>query len=131
MTFILPETGKDQGHPLFVTVHEIKNNQGSIRVAIYDSAKTFMKTIWKGKKTHAKVGAVEVSFENVVPGTYAIGVFHDANDNGKFDSNLLGIPKEGFGFSNDAMGTFGPPSFHEAKFDWDGQKTISIKLKYF
>ena len=78
----------------------------------------------------AKSGEVQVSFENISPGDYAISVMHDANENNELDSNAFGIPKEGFGFSNDVMGMFGPPSFEKAKFKFTGDNIISITLKY-
>lgn len=59
---------------------------------------------------------VEALFDIVPDGEYAVKVFHDLNDNGRMDTNLFGIPKEPYGFSNNAMGTLGPPSFEEAKF---------------
>jgi len=58
---------------------------------------------------------VAVVFENLEPGDYAVSVIHDRNNNGKLDTNRLGIPKEGFAFGNNAMGIFGPPSFENAK----------------
>ena len=58
-----------------------------------------------------------VVFEDIPQGTYAIKVFHDANENSEHDTNFLGIPTESYGFSNDARGTFGPAKFADAKFD--------------
>ena len=84
----------------------------------------------KGKTTVTKAGEVQVVFENVAPGDYAISVMHDANENDELDSNAFGIPKEGFGFSNDAMGMFGPPSFEKAKFNFTGKNQVAITLKY-
>jgi uncharacterized protein (DUF2141 family) len=55
---------------------------------------------------------------------------HDSNENGKLDSNFFGVPKEGFGFSNDAMGSCGPPSFAKARVNLSADKMISIILKY-
>jgi len=49
-------------------------------------------------------------------GTYAVAVVHDADGNGKLNTNLLGMPRERYGFANDARGTFGPPSFEDASF---------------
>lgn len=59
-------------------------------------------------------------------------LFHDANGNGRLDSNRLGIPVGGIGFSNNATGSFGPPAFEKAAFDLpaDGAVTQSIKLAY-
>ena len=58
-----------------------------------------------------------VTFEQIPYGTYAIKIFHDENSNGELDTNFVGFPKESFGFSNDAMGKFGPPTFEQAKFE--------------
>ena len=55
-------------------------------------------------------------------GTYAVKLFHDANDNGRLDTNWIGIPKERFGFSNNAMGRFGPPDFDAVRFALDGPR---------
>ena len=52
----------------------------------------------------------------------------DANENEKLDTNFLGIPKEQFGFSNDAKGSFGPPSFESASFEVTQSKKIVINL---
>jgi uncharacterized protein (DUF2141 family) len=58
-------------------------------------------------------------------------VIHDENDNGKLDSGTFGIPREGFGFGNDAMGTFGPPSFKKASITVEqGKISISISMRY-
>jgi uncharacterized protein (DUF2141 family) len=67
----------------------------------------------------------------LVPGRYAVSVIHDQNGNGKLDTNLVGLPTEGYGFSRDARGTIGPPGFEAAAFDLPaaGAKQI-IKLGY-
>ncbi len=60
-------------------------------------------------------------FEDIPPGTYALAVIHDENMNGKLDTNWLGVPKEGYGFSNDVKAVRGAPSFSDASFPYDGQ----------
>ena len=63
------------------------------------------------------------------PGRYAVAAYVDDNRNGMQDKNLLGVPKEKYGFSNDVRGTFGPPDFAEAAFDIGGNVvTKSIHL---
>ena len=69
-----------------------------------------------------------VTFEGVPFGTYALKVFHDENDNGKLDTNFVGMPKEAFGFSNDAMGRFGPPDFDAASFEL-GQPELLLEIR--
>ena len=61
-------------------------------------------------------GSSSCDFSNLPNGTYAVSVYHDENDNGRLDANVLGIPKEGVGASNDAKAHFGPPNFNDAKF---------------
>ena len=58
-----------------------------------------------------------VTFEDLPYGTYAITILHDENGNLKVDANFLGIPKEGYGFSNNARNLFRAPKFEEAKFE--------------
>jgi uncharacterized protein (DUF2141 family) len=70
-------------------------------------------------------------FEDIPPGTYAIVVVHDENMNGKLDTNWLGIPTEGYGFSNNSKIVFKAPSFSEASFKYDGQNLeMTINLHY-
>jgi len=70
------------------------------------------------------------AFQDIPAGTYAIAVFHDTNSNTKLDKNFFGIPKEGYAFSNNVFGTFGPPDFDDASFELDGNKTVKIKMGY-
>ena len=126
----LPIHVNAQRQTLTVIIREVKNNKGVVRVALYNAEKEFMKTMWQSRSAKAKPGEVQTVFEDIPPGIYAISAIHDANENDKLDTNAAGIPKEGFGFSNNAVRMFGPPTFEEAKFVWDGQKKIEITLKY-
>jgi uncharacterized protein (DUF2141 family) len=64
-------------------------------------------------------------------GTYALVVVHDENMNGKLDTTRLGIPMEGYGFSNDARAFLGAPSFSAASFQYGGQNLeLTINLHY-
>ena len=71
---------------------------------------------------------VRVIFANLEAGDYAVMLFHDANSNGELDSNMLGIPSEGYGFSNN-VGRFGKPDFEEAMFTVTGETAIEINLR--
>lgn len=115
---------------LVVVIKNIKEAKGTIAVALFDNEADFTSKMRQGKTTVAKTDEIQVTFENIVPGIYAISVMHDANENDELDSNAFGIPKEGFGFSNDAMGMFGPPSFEKAKFNFTGENKVYITLKY-
>jgi uncharacterized protein (DUF2141 family) len=119
-----------QNQNLVVTVKNVQSDKGKIGVAVYNEEGEFMKKHWKVMSVVARTGDVQVVFENIPAGVYAISVMHDENENGELDSNFMGMPKEGFGFSNDAMGMFGPPSFEKAKFKHPAQPPLVITLKY-
>jgi uncharacterized protein (DUF2141 family) len=73
----------------------------------------------------------QVTLKNLPRGVYAVSVFHDENMNGRLDKNVLGIPKEGYGASNNPRKSMGPPKFAEAKFQLDQpEKVLEIKLLY-
>jgi uncharacterized protein (DUF2141 family) len=117
---------------LQVEVVNIKNNSGSIRVGLFDNEKDFLKKAVLGESVLANGEKVNVVIENIPAGEYAISVIHDENDNEELDVNFLGIPKEGFGFGNDAKGSFGPPSFEKAKVKiGEGVVKQVITLRYF
>ena len=65
-----------------------------------------------------------ISFDSIFPGKYAIQFFHDENENQKMDFNLIGIPKEKFGSSNDVKPVLGPPKFEKMLFNLTEDKKI-------
>jgi len=70
-------------------------------------------------------------FEDIPPGNYAMAVVHDENMNGKLDANWVGIPTEGYGFSNNAKALLGAPSFSAASFRYEGQSiNMTMRLNY-
>ena len=104
---------------LQVTVTHIKGQKGDIIVGIFDNDKDFLKKPIHGKMIKASGDSVTVVF--------------DANKNKDLDKNKLGIPKEGFGFSNNVIGAMGPPSFERAQIDLSSDQRdidIDIKMKY-
>jgi uncharacterized protein (DUF2141 family) len=116
---------------LTVEVSNIKEAKGNVNVGLFTNEDDFLKKSAVGKIVKADREIINVVFENLPIGNYAVSVIHDENANGELDSNFMGIPKEGFGFGNDAMGMFGPPSFEKALINWEGKdKSITINLKY-
>ncbi|KGE02656.1 DUF2141 domain-containing protein [Pseudohaliea rubra] len=115
---------------LAVEVTGISDVRGTLMVAVYDSSETFD---GEGKPVAAKraevgAGTVVVTFDELAPGEHAVKLYHDANGNGELDRNMLGLPSEGYGFSNNG-GRYGPPPFEEARFTVDGDTRISIRLR--
>ncbi len=105
-----------------ITVHiePVKNNSGQVGVLLFNKAPGFPgnhQNAFKQFLLPAQKGKMTVTFEDLPYGTYAITIMHDENNNLKVDANLLGIPKEGYGFSNNARNLFRAPKFEEAKFE--------------
>lgn len=74
-------------------------------------------------------GEVTLAFKGLAPGKYAIRVMHDENDNGKLDTNAVGMPIEGYGFSNNPI-VMRPATFAEASFEvTEAGSTINIVLR--
>ena len=116
---------------LRVKVSGIGSADGEVRVAILKSQEDFDSATFAYRTSvPAQIGAVEVVFEDVAPGTYGINAFHDANNNEELDRNLVGLPLEDYGFSNNARGRFGPPKFDDISFAMSGKlKAMEIELK--
>jgi len=106
---------------LDIEITNLKSNKGMISVLISDENKngiasaTFIKV--KGLKA-------EVSFDSIYSGRYAIQFYHDENQNGKLDLNLIGIPKESYGSSNDVKPVLGPPKFEKMLFNLTENKKV-------
>ena len=117
-----------QNVTLTVNVTGLKNNKGKVLVGVYNSEANFLKKVVVGKLVTIINKKVQIIFENVPVGTYAVSLYHDENENNKLDVNFLGIPKESYGTSNDAKGFMGPPKYNDAKFELKNNKIINIKL---
>ena len=118
---------------LNITITNIKNDHGDILVGLYDKASGFPRHVIDGKVVKATVDEMIVTFSDLMPGMYAVSVLHDENQNKDLDQNRIGKPKEGFGFSNNAMGVVGPPSFRKARISVPKSKNtdITINMKYY
>lgn len=113
-----------------VTVTGLRNNKGQVGIRLFNQPNGFPMDGEKAtKEIFASPANREATFE--IPqwpfGTWAIGTIHDENSNGQFDSNFLGIPKEGFGASNNPKIRFSAPSFQQASFKFD-QPNLSLKI---
>ena len=122
-----------QGGQVTVQMHGMRNSDGQVLCALFKGAKGFPdgEAALKGGRTTVKDGKANCSFKRLEPGTYAVGVIHDEDGDAEMDT-VLGIPTEGFGFSNNAKpGMFGPPAFKEAAFRVGaGTKSLVIKMLY-
>jgi uncharacterized protein (DUF2141 family) len=119
---------------LTVSLTDVRNDEGRLAVALFASEGDFprQERALRGQLLPIEGGRATVTFADLEPGVYAIAVLHDENSNSKMDFNFLGIPLEGYGFSNDAPVSFGPPSFKAAAFKLVARRSrSSIRLRYF
>jgi uncharacterized protein (DUF2141 family) len=120
---------------LTVRVLDARNSLGLIRVALFNGTEGFPGDPSKAVRTQPsqidpQTKSARVVFNGLAPGTYAVSVFHDENMNGKLDKNFVGIPKEGYGASNNPEKKMRPPAFDEAKFSLNSDRSIEVRLNY-
>lgn len=120
---------------LEIKINGARTNNGYILLSLFNASDGFPD---KNNKAYRKLqltlnnNATVAEFKGLPVGEYAVAILHDENNDQKMNTNWVGWPKEGFGFSNNAMGMFGPPSFNKAKVEYKGGvKVIEIQLKYF
>ncbi len=126
LLFSAPENPK-----LTVDIQNVKTAKGSVFVAIYRPCEGFpldCKPI-NSQRLTAKDGSLQMQF-TLEPGDYAVAIYHDVNDNGKMDKNIIGIPKEPYGFSNNFRPRLSPPKFSDCKIVvGDKGKGIAVRLE--
>lgn len=135
---ILPGVGFAQSPScpgIHVKIMNIRNRNGTVDCALFDSPagfpREFLHTAQNVMVIKIRNTASRCDFEAIPPGTYALAVIHDENSNGKLDTNLVGMPTEGYGFSNNAKALIGTPSFSAAAFPYNGQTLeMTISLHY-
>lgn len=120
---------------IHVKVLNIRNSTGTVDCALFDSPEGFPIEVLREAVNVMviKIRKMEArcDFEDIPPGTYALAVVHDENMNGKLDTNWLGIPIEGYGFSNDVKALLSAPSFSSASFQYSGGTLdLTISLHY-
>jgi len=115
---------------LTITITGIEEPGGMIHWAVFDSPETYAgdgAPVIAARSRVADAG-LSATVHGLSPGRYAVRLFHDSNGNGELDRNVLGIPSEAYGFSNDA-GARGPASFEEAAVVVEGNARIEVRLR--
>ncbi len=109
----------------------IGEQRGVVRYALWDSEEEWLSgTPLRGGEVAADADAAEVVIEGVATGIYAVSAFHDVNDNADLDTGRFNIPKEPYGFSENARRRFGPAKWEEAQFEVAGEALVfEIELK--
>lgn len=120
-----------------IQINNLRNDKGTVKVSLFKAKEGFPSETENAFKTvSAAINNKQSTLvlTNIPPGEYAVAFLHDENDNNKMDTNLIGIPKEGYGASNDAKAMLKAPSFDDAKFVLNqNQETLelSITARYF
>lgn len=118
---------------LAIKIGNLVNTNSPLFIAIYNSEKDFRdpKKAVLTKIILASELKKEILLEKIPSGNYSLTIFQDLNGNKKIDYNIFGYPTEPFGFSNNPVIKFGPPSFKECSFYYSGNKTqeITVNLK--
>lgn len=117
-----------------IIIKGLKNNHGKVFAHLFKVDTGFPKDsenafVWDTASINGTTAIIY--FYNIPYGTYALTSHHDENNNDKMDRNLLGMPTEGFGLSNNVKILFSVPDFEECSFSVDSsKKTIIIYTKY-
>ena len=119
---------------LFIQLKNIRKADGIIYIFIYNYENQYPRkplTYYSVKKDKIQNGCLKVSIDNVAyKQNYAISLIDDENNNEDLD-RIMGIPTEGFGFSNNVKPMFAMPDYKELLFSFTHEKTINIDLQYF
>jgi uncharacterized protein (DUF2141 family) len=118
---------------LRVRVEGISHDKGEIGVALFSSPKgypTHIEHAYEAQWVGVQEGpnAIDVVFEGVPFGDYAVSVLHDENGNRKLERSTLGFPKEGVGFSNDQKVILSAPSFNASKLTLSKAEDLQIVI---
>lgn len=120
---------------MVVNLVGLKSDAGQVLAALFRNGMGFPEAPEKAQqskivKIHGR--KVELSFEDVPPGPFAVSLFHDEDSNSKLKKGMFGIPSEGYGFTRDAKGSFGPPGFDDARLVIAAGETkvVTIHLNY-
>ncbi len=125
--------GATQAADLRITIANVLPQQGDLLVTLFDRAQGFPDQPAAGqpsRKVSPAAGSVQVVFSDLAEGRWAVMVLQDLNGNGRPDYNLVGLPKEPYGASNNRLPKLSPPKFEEALVEVGAQgAAVTIELR--
>lgn len=113
-------------HKLKIVIQELENNEGMVILDLLDENEHHLEAYTGAICNHE----CTIIIDSLKTGQYAFRYIHDENHNKEMDTNWLGIPREGYGFSNNATGTFGPPKFSKTLFEVKSDTTMLCTPNY-
>ena len=123
--FIIFCTGFLSAQTLTVQVENITNGQGYLMIGVFNDEENFPDNYFRGDRVRVSDTVMRVTFSDLPAGQYVVSVFQDSNSNGKLDTNIFGIPREKYGFSNDIR----RPNYSQSTFNFNEDMTIIIPIK--
>ncbi len=129
----LPVDNSIQTASVKVKVTKVSSKKGEIYAAMFASEKGFPENpdaAYKVARATAVNGTALLEFTNVPKGTYAIALFHDTNNDGELNTNFIGIPKEGYGVSNNVKNLFSGPGYKQCAFQHSAETSLTIVMRY-
>lgn len=134
VALLLAAAGMARAADLVVTAENVQSDEGQVLFAVFDSAASFPRQAARGQAVGAAQrdagGKLRVVFAGLAAGTYAVSAFHDRDNSGKLNMNMMGIPSEPYGFSGKPGGRMGPPVFSDAAIEVPAAgAAVSIEIK--
>jgi uncharacterized protein (DUF2141 family) len=118
---------------IIVTVTGLHSANGGVYVGLYATPSKFLNGTQCDamRKVRASTGPVTVVFDNLPPGTYAVGAYHDENNNDHMDTDFVGLPTEGYALSNGVRAVMAKPTFQQAAFTVGAEdKPVALHIRY-
>jgi uncharacterized protein (DUF2141 family) len=109
---------------LTIRVENADAGKGYLMIGIFNDARTFPDNYFRGERIAVSERTMIITITNLPRGQYAVSVYQDTNSNEQLDKNILGIPKEKYGFSNNSN----RPDYNRCLFDFNNDMTITIRL---
>jgi uncharacterized protein (DUF2141 family) len=116
-----------------VTIEGVHSDRGQVTVGLFSRAEGFPDGDYADKwiRVPAKTQPITVVFDDLAPGRYAVGAYHDENGNGKLDTNFIGWPIEGYALSNGIRLSIFRPRFKDSAFTVDGEgASVTLHIGY-
>ncbi len=118
---------------IIVTIDGLHSAQGNIFIGLYATPSKFLNgnQCDAMRKVRASTSPITVAFDNLPPGTYAVGSYHDENGNDHLDTSIIGLPIEGYALSNGVRAVMSKPTFQQAAFVVGAEdKPLALHIRY-
>ena len=124
--------GAAAANQVTLRIEGLRSDEGTVRIGVFNRSGSFPSGGPVARlEVMARRGFVIAVIPGLEPGEYAIAIHHDEDGDGEFDTNFIGLPREGYGFSNDAPVGFGPPDFEDAAFVVGPTETrTALRVRY-